>query len=291
MKFVSFGEIIWDVFDNTKTLGGAPLNVAGHMAKLGVNSKMISSVGNDELGSLALTLIKKHNIDDSEISLSTYPTGVANIELKEGIPSYDFNTPCAWDDIQLNDTNIDCDIFCFGSLSQRFDHKEKILKLILENINSKIKFFDVNIRKNYYKNSFILFGLEKCNIFKMNDDEVPLILNICNLNELDFEKAIELLMKNYSIDIVLITKGKYGIECYSRQGYVKQKAGNVVVVDTVGAGDSFSSGFLYCYNKTDDIKKSLKFGAMLADYVVSKQGAIPEYSNELKSKLNDIIIL
>ena len=53
MDFISFGEILFDVFPDKATLGGAPLNVAGHLTKLGLNGAILSAVGNDELGKRA----------------------------------------------------------------------------------------------------------------------------------------------------------------------------------------------------------------------------------------------
>jgi fructokinase len=50
MNFLSFGEILYDVFPDKKTLGGAPLNVSAHLAKLGAEGAIVSAIGNDELG-------------------------------------------------------------------------------------------------------------------------------------------------------------------------------------------------------------------------------------------------
>ncbi|MDY5930809.1 MAG: alpha-amylase family glycosyl hydrolase [Candidatus Ornithospirochaeta sp.] len=53
MDFIAFGEILFDVFPDKATLGGAPLNVAGHMSRLGLRGSILSAVGNDELGARA----------------------------------------------------------------------------------------------------------------------------------------------------------------------------------------------------------------------------------------------
>ena len=58
MKILSFGEIIWDVYENEKFIGGAPLNLAAHCSKQGANSFMLSSVGNDDLGKEAERILK-----------------------------------------------------------------------------------------------------------------------------------------------------------------------------------------------------------------------------------------
>ena len=62
MKILSFGEIIWDVYENEKFIGGAPLNLAAHCSKQGADAFMLSSVGNDDLGKCALNEVKNFNV-------------------------------------------------------------------------------------------------------------------------------------------------------------------------------------------------------------------------------------
>ena len=85
MKALCFGEILWDVKDGTRTLGGAPLNVAGHISKLGGESYIISSVGDDELGQLTMTAIDGLEVDRRFVHISGYETGVAEVVLENGI--------------------------------------------------------------------------------------------------------------------------------------------------------------------------------------------------------------
>ena len=66
---------------------------------------------------------------------------------------------------------------------------------------------------------------------------------------------------------------------------------SVPVVDTVGAGDSLSAGFLAQYIKTGDLERSLIAGSHIADFVVTQRGAIPEYDEELKTYLRSMGIL
>ena len=54
MDFLSFGEILFDVFPDKATLGGAPLNVAGHMTKLGLKGAILSALGDDDYGKRAM---------------------------------------------------------------------------------------------------------------------------------------------------------------------------------------------------------------------------------------------
>ena len=58
MKLIVFGEILWDIFEDEKKIGGAPFNFGAHCAKLGMSVDVISAVGNDELGDMAISAVK-----------------------------------------------------------------------------------------------------------------------------------------------------------------------------------------------------------------------------------------
>ena len=58
MKFVSFGEIIWDIYGKERKIGGAPLNISAHASLYGFDSYLISAVGNDALGEEAFRKLK-----------------------------------------------------------------------------------------------------------------------------------------------------------------------------------------------------------------------------------------
>ena len=101
MDFISFGEILFDVFPDKATLGGAPLNVAGHLTKLGLNGYILSAVGDDELGKRAISEINNLGLNTEKISTLNYETGKAIITLNGKNAEYEFNMPCAWDNIPL----------------------------------------------------------------------------------------------------------------------------------------------------------------------------------------------
>jgi len=287
MNFTAIGEILFDSFKDTQILGGAPLNVAGHLSRMGAHSSIISAVGSDALGKRALEEIQEIKVDTSHISVVAKETGVALIELENGIPTYDFNTDNAFDNIPLRPYDIsNCDIFYFGSLSQRTAHNVAVVKSILDQPSTAIKFFDVNIRKKYYSPDFIRYGLAKCHILKMNDEEIPIIGEIIGSKDKENEVlVVKQLMDEYQINLILITKGKNGTTLYQDGVVLNQGIKKVPVVDTVGAGDSFSAAFLYFYFHKESLATALKKGSALADYVVGKAGAIPSYDQSIIKEL------
>lgn len=289
MKALCFGEILWDVKDDTRTLGGAPLNVAGHISKLGGESYIISSVGDDELGQLTMTTIDGLEVDRRFVHISGYETGVAEVVLEKGIPSYAFNDPAAWDDIKLTDEElsfISSQHFyavVYGTLASRHAVTRKTLFAILDAINSDEFFFDVNIRLSFYSDELIRECLKRATILKMNSDEIPVVASAIGTDE---KNVIDPLFSFPKLRKIIVTCGGAGSYCHERGGNViHAEAGNATVVNTVGAGDSLSAAFLYFSSLGYGSKVSLSKASELAEYVVTKDGAIPEYDESLKEKL------
>lgn len=288
MDFISFGEILFDVFPDKATLGGAPLNVAGHLTKLGLNGYILSAVGDDELGKRAISEINNLGLNTEKISTLNYETGKAIITLNGKNAEYEFNMPCAWDNIPLLPLPEHVSLIYYGTLAQRGNSKQT-LKELLNKVSSDHRFFDVNIRKHFYSDEIIKEGVENATILKLNDEEVDIVLDALKLKMRGY-RGLEELAKSYNLDLVLLTKGKEGTMCYKDKWY-RVPCTEVEVVDTVGAGDSLSAGFLASYIKTGDLEKSLIIGSHIADYVVTKRGAIPEYDEELLSYLKGTALL
>lgn len=288
MDFISFGEILFDVFPDKATLGGAPLNVAGHLTKLGLNGAILSAVGNDELGKRALNEIEALGLSTDMIATLDFETGKAIITLNGKNAEYEFNDPCAWDNIPLQALPENVTLIYYGTLAQRGNSKNT-LKELLNSVQSQHRFFDVNIRKHFYSDEIIKEGVENATILKLNDEEVDIVLDALKI-EMRGYRGLEELFKEYNLDLILLTKGKEGTMCFKNKWY-RVPCAPVEVVDTVGAGDSLSAGFLASYIKTGDLEKSLLFGSHIADYVVTKRGAIPEYDDNLVQYLKGISLI
>ena len=288
MKFICFGEILFDIFKDSARIGGAPLNVAAHFQKLGATGTIVSAVGDDELGRSALDTVKKFGIGSEHIHISEFPTGKAEVFLVDGIADYAFNEPCAWDDIKISDElKGPFDVLCYGTLAQRSEQNRKALCRIWDSIDVPVRFFDVNIRKNFYSKEIIDQGLRHATVLKMNNDEIPVIANAADIGKKNFDETIAELFHRYPLDIILVTLGKEGSVCCTKDGKIfRQNCKDITVVDTVGAGDSLSAGFLYMMLKGAPLQQALAFGSTLADYVCAHQGAIPEYDEELLNKIH-----
>lgn len=300
IKALTFGEALFDIIKGSAHLGGAPLNLAAHLAKLGAKPAVITAVGKDELGKILLAKAETMGIDTSYILIDEKrPTGTVTVELRaEGIPVFMINEGVAWDAITLDEKKFralsreEWDVFCFGTLAQRTEENRKTLERLFSEIKAKHFFYDVNLRTGYYKKEWILSSLEHTTILKMNEEETTTIscmlsgtVDACK--PLPTYKAFcRLVSKKYpDISVICITKGPRGAAVYHKGIYEEVETTPVEVADTVGAGDAFSAGFLYTCLSGHGVSKAVSVACILGTYVASKPGSVPEYSNELMEKL------
>ena len=291
-----FGEILWDIIDSKSYIGGAPFNLAAHLAKMGCKSTLISSVGKDDLGRKALREAKKLGIDSVFIGVHPYlPTGTVEVSLNESAhPTYQINENVAWDNIILDQDLIDnltknkWEIFCFGTLAQRTKENREVLSQIISQVRPHHLFYDLNLRQNFYNKDWIEKSLCQCSIVKMNDREALIISELLFGQTLKQENLAELICQEYDPSIVCITHGKNGSSVY-RNGKLEKVPGlNGPVADTVGGGDSYSAGFLFSYLCGASIYEAAEFAEIVGNFVVSQSGAVPKYPKWLEKEIENL---
>lgn len=290
MKYICFGEVLFDCLPSGPVLGGAPLNVSYHLSQLGDEGWVLSALGKDELGDRAIREMEEKGQSISMIGRVEEPTGRADITLINGDADYTFNYPCSWDVIPLPSVDFpkEVDLIYFGTLAQRSPISRETLNTLLRRVKAKEVFYDVNIRKDFYSKELILDGMERASILKVNDEELPFILTITGNNSGDFKRDVESLAASYGLKYVIVTKGGdgsvvFGNGRWSEVGVEK----NLNVVDTVGAGDSLSAGFCHTLFLNGDEKKALMVGSKIAGFVVTRKGAMPEYPEALINSLRE----
>ena len=287
MKALFFGEILWDIIEGKAYLGGAPFNVAAHMAKCGAQSYIISRLGKDELGKKAVEEIKKLSVDTSLVQWDEdHPTGTVDVFLEQGQPDYIIHENVAYDFIEVDLLNsawqlegMDC--FYFGTLAQRNDTSGNSLQWILTNKPFSLVFYDVNLRKGIHSKLIIENSLSFCNIFKLNQDEVGVIADLLygkSYSLPDFAKTIQ---HDFEVDILVITASEKGCYVAATDDFRLVPGKKVQLVDAVGAGDAFSAAFLFKYFQEKDPFKAAEVANKLGAFVASSRGPIPDYSPEI----------
>lgn len=296
MKTLSFGEILWDVIGNQKYIGGAPFNISAHLAKMGVESSILSAVGNDSLGLEAISEAKKFNVNTGFINVeSGYPTGIVNVKIADGgFPSYTIIENTAWDNIVLTESfrsglqKSNWDVLCFGTLAQRTAQNRKTLHEILDSLKFKHMFYDVNLRQKYFEKTWIEESLKASSIAKFNDEEASFLSEYlfgAKMGEKDFSVKIA---ESYDVETICVTSGGKGCAVLHEKEFREFEGVKVKVADTVGAGDSFSAAFLFACLSGQHPFEAAKFAVKIGGYVASRNGAVPEYSAEISQSVEAI---
>ena len=267
---VAFGEVLWDVIEGVPHIGGAPFNFAAHVVKCGLSASIVSAVGKDDLGHRARAAVRKLGVDDAMLGTHpTLPTGTVNVTLTNGIPSYEIVKPVAWDEIRADVALLPSPrAFYFGSLAQRSPVSSKTLARLLDAFAASLVFFDVNLRQNFWSKQLIGDCLGRTDILKVNDEE---------RETLGF--TAEQLFASYPrLKTVIETRGAEGCAVWSRDGesFTSPALPDGPVVDTVGAGDSFSAAFLAAVLNGASLKEAARAGNRRAGQVAARAGAIPE---------------
>ena len=278
---VGIGEILWDMLPSGKRAGGAPINFVYHAAKMGAEGYAISAIGNDVLGREIIRELKKNHITHI-ITTNNYPTGRVEVELKNGIPSYKIIEGVAWDHIRVTPQAIDvmrrADAICFGTLALRnAGSRDSIKKLLSFARPRAIKFFDINLRGNYYSLSLIDELLQLATVFKINDDEIKIIRELFGINGSDDEVCREFI-RRYNLDYLIFTAGEKYSVVYTKDDKSYLATPKVEVCDTVGAGDAFSGAFTYNILAGKSLREAHAEAVKISAYVCTKAGAWPEYN-------------
>lgn len=279
---VCFGEVLWDILPDGKKPGGAPMNVAYHLRKLGLDSFMISSVGNDTVGRELMDFLQSIGLPvnyiqhDRQYATSEVQAIIgANHEV-----TYDILFPVAWDFIQwkpeYKQLIEQAGAFVFGSLGSRNETSRATLLEMLD--CAKFRVFDVNIREPHYSKEFITELFHKCDLLKLNIAELDMITGWYNSSCSTESDRIDLLFNRFKVQEIVITKGGKGATYYREGIRYDHPAYPVEVQDTVGSGDSFLAAFLAMKLSGETLAQTLDYAVAMGAFITSKSGACPEYS-------------
>jgi len=292
---VCFGEVLWDVLPDETLPGGAPMNVAYHLNKLGIDTHLISRVGNDDQGRKLLSQLaswqlstKYCQVDNKFKTSEVIATEGDNFEM-----TYDILLPVAWDFIKYEesfDSLLEkADALVFGSLAVRNATSEKTLKSLLE--SAKYKVFDINLRSPHYSTITTRELLKKTDLLKLNGNELMQVASWYDTTVNTPQDAVRFLQDDFNINEIIVTNGSRGSTYITPEGIINQEAYHVEVADTVGSGDSFLAGFLAKKLQGQTVKVALSYAAALASFVTQNHGACPQYTmDELEQfkKLNEM---
>ena len=278
---VGIGEILWDMLPAGKSLGGAPANFAYHSACLGAEAWAVSAIGDDPLGHEILDVLKTKKLH-ALLAMSSRPTGIVQVELNaSGVPTYNIMENVAWDNIPFTDevkaVSENTLAVCWGSLAQRnVVSRETIYKFLDNTPKDCLKIFDINLRQNFYTKDVICESMKRCNILKINDEELIQIGRMFGYPGLDIENKCWLILGKYNLDMLVLTCGVNGSYVFTPGCVSYQETPRVEVADTVGAGDSFTGSFCAAILSGKPVREAHKLAVEVSAYVCTQNGAMPD---------------
>lgn len=292
---VGMGEALWDVLPEGKKIGGAPANFAYHVSQFGLNSRVVSAVGEDKLGSEILDNFRAKQLN-CMIETVPYPTGTVQVELDaEGVPCYDIKEGVAWDNIPFTPALADLAgqtrAVCFGSLAQRSVVSRQTINSFLDAMpqdDNVLKIFDVNLRQSFYTKEILCNSFSKCNILKINDEELVTVSRMFGYPGIDLQDKCWILLAKYNLKMLILTCGVNGSYVFTPGNVSFVETPKVEVADTVGAGDSFTATFVAAILKGLCVREAHKLAVKVSAFVCTQNGAMPELPESLKECMDSL---
>ncbi|GGA90677.1 carbohydrate kinase family protein [Puia dinghuensis] len=277
---VCFGEILWDILPQGKFPGGAPMNVAYHLKKLGLEPALVTRVGEDPNGQGLVGLMEANQVTTDFFQIDfELPTGTVHAMVgKDHEVTYDFPRPVAWDNIQWEEGFVPlltgATYFVFGSLASRSRVSRKTLYRMLEHAPRRV--FDINLRPPHYELSTLESLMAGLHLLKLNLAELELITGwfAPYRNATD---RVRVLQDRFKIPNVVVTRGGDGA-MLNHDGVIYEHPGFAVkLADTIGAGDAFLAGLLSQFADGADPPKALAFASAMGAFVAGRSGPCPDY--------------
>ena len=289
---VGMGEALWDMLPEGRKLGGAPANFAYHVSQFGLDSRVVSAVGNDELGNEILANFAEKQLE-CQIEKVAYPTGTVLVTLDEkGVPCYEIKEGVAWDNIPytsaLENLAKQTRAVCFGSLAQRNAVSSETINRFIDEMpqgENVLKIFDINLRQHFYNKELIEASLKKSNVLKINDEELVVVGEMFGFADIDFQDKCWILLAKYNLKMLILTCGTEGSYVFTPGEVSFLETPQVQVADTVGAGDSFTGAFVAAILNGQTVKDAHRLAVDVSAFVCTQNGAMPELSEELKNRL------
>ena len=288
---VGLGEILWDVFPDGPRFGGAPANFACSAAAIGgdrVRVAMASGVGRDLLGERAIDTLRDKSVDTRGVMRSDQPTGQVIVQIDElGQAAYEFAEDTAWDHLTWSDSleqlAQQAHVCCFGTLAQRSEtSRQTIQRFVARMSPSSLRIFDINLRPPYHSEAVIAASLQPANVLKLNDDELPVLAEQCQISG-DPVALMRQLAERFELDCVALTRGPEGAILVRGEEISQQAGVPTTVVDTVGAGDAFTATLAWGLVRGWELEQVNRAACRVAAFVCSQPGATPPIPADILS--------
>ncbi len=280
---VGIGELLWDLLPTGARIGGAPANYAYHCAVQGVESQVVSAVGDDQAGRDIVSSLEEYGLDAGHVSIDRdHPTGTVSVRIRTGgVPEYTIHENVAWDFLSPEPDHLElagrADAVCFGSLAQRSPVSRKTIRSFLRATGPDcLRIYDINLRQAYYNDPLIRESLGIANILKLNHSELSILAALFKM-EGGTLAIVDRIADRFGLRAIVLTRGAGGClirtdrETVEHEGFSQKQ-----VADTVGAGDCFTAVFSVGLLRKESLEEIAEQANRLAAFVSYQEGAMPE---------------
>jgi fructokinase len=286
---VGLGELLWDVFPDSRRPGGAPANVAFHAQQLGCRGLVASRVGTDPPGEELCAYLHGKGLDTRLIQRDPlHPTGRVTVDVsRPERPHYTIHEEVAWDyvaaDPDLLDAARAADAICFGTLAQRSPVSRATVRQVLAAAADEcLIVYDVNLRQNYYQRDWIEASLERLSVLKLNHDEVAVLGPLLGIPDHDDAAFASAVQKRYGVRLVCVTRAERGCLLVGAGERAEARGSPVEVVDAVGAGDAFTAALIAAVLRDWPLESVAEFANCVGSLVTTRPGAMPDLRDEFQ---------
>jgi len=286
MHLIGVGEILWDLIGGSEYLGGAVLNFSVQSARLGHRVSLVSAVGDDARGRLALERARDLGLSTRFIrAIPGQPTGIVTVTVDPaGQPSYIIHRPAAYDFASLDEADFAelaspaPDWIGFGTLLSIDPGARRLLEHVIQRFPHARRFYDINLRKDSFTAELVRSLLQLAQVVKLNDAEVALVQQMFGTGETTLEAFCRMYAARFGWQAVCVTRGGEGCALLLGGEYVEAPGYPVAIADTVGAGDAFAAALLHGIHAQWPIPRIADFANRLGALVASRPGGTPEWS-------------
>jgi fructokinase len=286
MRVWSVGEVLWDVFPDEERFGGAPLNFCANLRRMNDQADLISAVGNDDRGRLALKRMRALGLSTRWVkTVQGFATGTALIHTSpDGEPAFVIPRPAAFDMLTMEDgleSNAEQPAWLYyGTLAQMQPAVAGLTTALAGKLSSTRRFYDMNLREGQWTLELVQRLSAITTVLKLNEAEAETLFAMTRSTKAKFslELFCDAWAERYGIEVICVTLGAKGCLVYERGVIHRVEGYSVTVRDTVGSGDAFAAAFLHGYQRGWPVDKAAQFANALGALVASRAGATPEWS-------------
>jgi fructokinase len=285
---IVFGEVLVDEAPSGHAVGGAPFNVARHLAAFMAPPLVITRIGDDRNGAAVRAEFEHFVIPEAGLQIDPMEeTGRAVAERSQRytlLPrqAYDFIDP---ERAAASVAGGGHDLLYFGTLVQREERSRLALAAVLENTQAR-RFLDLNLRPGQANEAIVTKSLTAADVVKVNEEELQALFqwyfqigpNDAALSTDEVHAACRALMDRFSLEALIVTLAHRGSVYFGADGSYIATRDNPVppfVIDTTGAGDAFSAIFLLGSARGWPLELTLSRANEFAGAICAVTGAVP----------------